>query len=101
MPGFERRLPVRPGLTGLAQIYDKIDDTNEKYRYDMEYLQNLSPFLDARFIIMSVWNTLIVRWAQRPGKVNLDDLVAAKTDTPDTSDDQAESTGANSDKDES
>ena len=79
----------------------KTDDSNEKYRYDMEYLQNLSPFLDARFIIKSVWNTLIIRWAQRPGKVNLDDLVAAKTDTPDTSDDQAESTGANSDKDES
>ena len=56
MHGFERRLHVKPGLTGLAQIYDKIDDPNEKYRYDMEYLQNLSPFLDARLIIMSVWN---------------------------------------------
>ena len=73
MHGFERRLHVKPGLTGLAQIYDKIDDPNEKYRYDMEYLQNLSPFLDARLIIMSVWNTLIARWDQRSGKVNLDD----------------------------
>ena len=101
MPGFERRLQVRPGLTGLAQIYNKSDDPNEKYRYDMEYLQNLSPFLDARLIMMSVWNTLIARWDQRSGKVNLNDLIAAKTDTPDASDDQVESTGANSDKDES
>ena len=47
MPGFEKRLQVQPGLTGLAQIYDKNDDPYEKYRYDMEYLQKLSPLLDA------------------------------------------------------
>jgi lipopolysaccharide/colanic/teichoic acid biosynthesis glycosyltransferase len=59
MPGFERRLQIRPGLTGLAPIYDKSDDPYEKYKYDIEYLQRLSPLLDARLLLRSVWYTVI------------------------------------------
>ena len=68
IPGFEQRLKVRPGLTGLAQVYDKEDDPYEKYRYDMEYLERLSPFLDARLILRSIWNTIISGWDRRSGK---------------------------------
>lgn len=67
IPGFENRLQVPPGLTGLAQIFDKSDDSSEKYRYDMEYLQKLGPFLDARLLVLSVWNTLSARWDHRSG----------------------------------
>ncbi len=87
MAGFERRLQVQPGLTGLAQIYDKNDDPYEKYRYDMEYLQKLSPYLDARLILISVWNTVIARWDHRSGKVKLENL---KTDQADLSEDQGD-----------
>lgn len=43
-----RRLELKPGLTGLAQIkgvrgYDSVD---EKTKYDLEYAANFSPFLD-------------------------------------------------------
>ena len=82
MPGFEKRLQVQPGLTGLAQIYDKNDDPYEKYRYDMEYLQKLSPFLDARLILLSVWNTVIARWDHRSGKIKLDHLKTSESDSP-------------------
>ena len=92
MPGFEKRLQVQPGLTGLAQIYDKNDDPYEKYRYDMEYLQKLSPFLDARLILLSVWNTLIARWDHRSGKVKLDNLKADKADSSEDRGDHSEST---------
>ena len=74
MPGFNNRLQVRPGLTGLAQVYDKGDDPFEKYRYDMEYLQKLSPFMDAQLMILSVWNTLAAGWDHRSGKVVLENL---------------------------
>ena len=79
VPGFEKRLQVRPGLTGLAQVYDKQDDPHEKFRYDMEYLEKLSPFLDARLILLSVRNTLIARWDHRSGKIKLNNLAVGQT----------------------
>jgi lipopolysaccharide/colanic/teichoic acid biosynthesis glycosyltransferase len=91
MPGFEKRLQVRPGLTGLAQIYDKSDDPYEKYRYDMEYLRKLSPFLDARLLLLSVLNTVIARWDHRSGKIKLDNLKAIQPDTSDARQEPSES----------
>ena len=81
MPGFERRLQVRPGLTGLAQIYDKTDDPYEKYRYDMAYLDKLSPLLDAQLLLRSVWNTAIARWDHRSGKIKLLNIEAGKSES--------------------
>ena len=83
MPGFEKRLQVPPGLTGLAQIFDKSDDPFEKYRYDMEYLQKLNPFLDARLLLLSVWNSLVAGWDHRSGKVMLENLEEGKTEPAD------------------
>ena len=68
IPGFQERLRVRPGLTGLAQIYDLSDDANDKYRYDLEYIQRMGPILDIRLLILSVRNTLTGRWDRRSGK---------------------------------
>jgi lipopolysaccharide/colanic/teichoic acid biosynthesis glycosyltransferase len=79
MPGFEKRLQVRPGLTGLAQIYDKSDNPSEKFRYDMEYLQKLSPVLDARLLLLSAWYTVIARWDHRSGKVELEKFTTTQT----------------------
>ena len=73
VPGFEQRLQIRPGLTGLAQVYDKTDDPHEKYRYDMDYLKKLGPLLDVRLLLISVRNTLIARWDRRSGKTNMTD----------------------------
>jgi len=68
IPGFADRLQVLPGLTGLAQVYDKNDDAEEKYRYDLEYLNSLSLFMDIRLLTLSVWNTIRGRWDHRSGK---------------------------------
>ena len=68
--GFEDRLQVRPGLTGLAQIYDPKDDAHEKFHYDLEYLQRMSPWLDIKLLILSVRNTLGVKWDRRSGKTS-------------------------------
>ena len=92
MPGFEKRLQVRPGLTGLAQVYDKGDDPFEKYRYDMEYLQKLSPLMDARLMLLSVWNTLAAGWDHRSGKAILENLKINEAVPGDGSLEPAEST---------
>lgn len=68
VPGFAERLRVRPGLTGLAQLYDRADDARTKLSYDRQYLQRMSLWLDVRLLMLSVWNTLAARWDTRQGK---------------------------------
>ena len=68
VPGFEKRLQVLPGLTGLAQVYDPTDDAHDKLRYDSEYLQCMSPWLDMKLLVLSLRNTLVAKWDRRHGK---------------------------------
>ena len=68
--GFSQRLSVRPGLTGLAQIHDRRDDSHDKFKYDMDYIQRMNPWLDIQFLTQSVWNTAAVRWDRREGKIS-------------------------------
>jgi len=68
VPGFEQRLSVLPGLTGLAQICDRVDDPISKFRYDQEYIRRLSPWLDCKILVQSVCNTVMARWDRRIGK---------------------------------
>lgn len=68
IPGFERRLEVRPGLTGLAQVKGAYDlNPAEKLQYDLEYIQKMNLVLDMKLILLSVRNTLLAKW-DRPGK---------------------------------
>lgn len=92
VPGFEKRLQILPGLTGLAQIYNKTDDAHEKFRYDMEYLEKLGPFLDARLLLISVRNTLIAKWDHRSAKIKMQDPNAGPTDVPNERQDSTEAT---------
>jgi len=67
--GFERRCTVRPGLTGIAQIYAARDiSRRQKFRYDMLYIRNRSFTLDLRLIALSLWITFRGRWEARGRK---------------------------------
>ena len=68
IPGFERRLQVPPGLTGLAQVYNPGDNADDKFQYDLSYLERMGPLLDFKLLILSVRNTFSIRWDQRRGK---------------------------------
>lgn len=68
IPGFEKRLQVPPGLAGLAQVYDPSDDAYDKFRYDLIYLERMSPWLDAKLLLLSMRNTLGGQWDHRRGK---------------------------------
>ena len=71
IPGFSRRLTVLPGLTGLAQVYDRTDDAATKLRLDLEYAQKMNPVLDLRLIALSLVNSVAGRWDRRSGKAAL------------------------------
>ena len=69
VPGFERRIRVRPGLTGLAQVYAPRDvRRRQKFRYDRLYVERRSWCLDLRLILLSFWISVLGRWEVRGRK---------------------------------
>ena len=49
---YLRRLNVLPGITGLLQINDRnTDDFNIWFKYDLEYIENWSLFLDIKILL--------------------------------------------------
>ncbi|MDA0733958.1 MAG: sugar transferase [Chloroflexi bacterium] len=70
IPGFEERTRLRPGLTGIAQIFAPRDvPRQQKYQYDAIYANRQSLWLDLRLIFLSLWITLRARWESRESKV--------------------------------
>ena len=69
VPGFEHRISVRPGLTGIAQIYAPRDVTRRhKFRYDRVYVARRSWTLDVRLILLSFWISVLGTWEARGRK---------------------------------
>ncbi len=69
VPGFEHRISVRPGLTGVAQIYAPRDVTRRhKFRYDRLYIARRSWTLDLRLILLSFWISVLGTWETRGRK---------------------------------
>jgi lipopolysaccharide/colanic/teichoic acid biosynthesis glycosyltransferase len=69
VPGFAERSAVRPGLTGIAQIYAPRDVTRrQKFRLDRLYIRRRSFLLDIRLLVVSFWITLRGTWEARERK---------------------------------
>jgi lipopolysaccharide/colanic/teichoic acid biosynthesis glycosyltransferase len=69
VPGFEHRIRVRPGLTGLAQVYARRDlPRRQKFRYDRLYVETRTWMGDARLILLSFWISVLGRWEVRGRK---------------------------------
>jgi lipopolysaccharide/colanic/teichoic acid biosynthesis glycosyltransferase len=61
--GYDERHMVRPGLTGLAQVYAARDATRpEKFALDCEYVRGSSLRLDLELIARSIWITCRGAW---------------------------------------
>jgi exopolysaccharide biosynthesis polyprenyl glycosylphosphotransferase len=62
IPYYRRRLKVRPGVTGWAQIkhkYDEtIDDVKIKLKYDLFYIENMSLRMDFKILLRTVFVVL-------------------------------------------
>jgi lipopolysaccharide/colanic/teichoic acid biosynthesis glycosyltransferase len=69
VPGYASRVTVRPGLTGIAQIYAARDITRRhKFRYDLLYVRRQSMWLDLRLILLSFWISFLGTWESRDRK---------------------------------
>ena len=69
VPGYDTRVTVRPGLTGLAQIYARRDvPRRQKFRYDRVYIRTRSMSLDLRLILLSFWISFLGTWESRGPK---------------------------------
>jgi exopolysaccharide biosynthesis polyprenyl glycosylphosphotransferase len=62
IPYYKRRLKVRPGITGWAQVKHKYDETLEdvkvKLRYDLFYIENMSLRMDFKIIFRTIFVVL-------------------------------------------
>lgn len=59
IPGFKKRLLVKPGLTGWAQVNGGYDITpKEKWELDMYYIEKQSLGLDLKILLRTVWVVL-------------------------------------------
>ena len=58
IPYYKRRLKVRPGITGWAQVKHKYDENLEdvkvKLRYDLFYIENMSLRMDMKILARTI-----------------------------------------------
>jgi lipopolysaccharide/colanic/teichoic acid biosynthesis glycosyltransferase len=63
IPLYSRRLRVRPGITGWAQVkwkYDEsFDDVVEKTKYDLFYVENMSLRMDLKILINTIATVIL------------------------------------------
>ncbi|MGV8914043.1 MAG: sugar transferase [Kaistella sp.] len=72
-PKQQRRHCVKPGITGLAQVNGRnAISWEEKFKYDIEYVDNISPLLDAKIIFSTIDKVL------RRKNVNADNEMTMK-----------------------
>lgn len=69
--GYDRRLLVRPGITGWAQVNQiyagTVDDARVKLGYDLQYLERYSIWLDLRIMLRTV-RIILLGWGGTSGK---------------------------------
>jgi lipopolysaccharide/colanic/teichoic acid biosynthesis glycosyltransferase/VanZ family protein len=70
VPGYAGRHAVRPGLTGLAQVFLPGETPRrKKFRYDLLYIRERSFWLDLKLVALSFWITFRGKWESREPKV--------------------------------
>jgi lipopolysaccharide/colanic/teichoic acid biosynthesis glycosyltransferase len=69
-PGYRERHSIRPGLTGIAQIYLPPDAPRQKkFRMDLFYIKKRNFLWDLKLIFLSFWITFRGKWQSRKPKI--------------------------------
>lgn len=68
-----QRLSVKPGMTGLAQVHGLRDkhSSEDKTRYDLQYILHRSLFLDMSLLLQSLWTLALRPFERKPEKTPL------------------------------
>jgi exopolysaccharide biosynthesis polyprenyl glycosylphosphotransferase len=92
LPGYEFRLAVKPGITGLAQVYGRYSTAPQsKLRFDLMYIYNYSLLLDLQILFKTVLTVLqpgqaegwsAEREAEEPGGDWAKEFLASAPATP-------------------
>jgi len=70
IPGYAGRHVVRPGLTGLTQVFLPGDTPRrKKFRVDLLYIKKRSFWFDLKLIVLSFWITFRGKWESREKKI--------------------------------
>ena len=71
-----RRHDVRPGLTGWAQVHGRnLASWEEKFAYDVDYVDHVSFALDVKIIFMTVRCVLAREGISAEGSATMEDFV--------------------------
>jgi exopolysaccharide biosynthesis polyprenyl glycosylphosphotransferase len=66
VPGYDFRLTVKPGVTGLAQVFGRYSTLSErKLRFDLTYITKYSLLMDTRILLSTV--AVLLRRKQAEG----------------------------------
>ncbi|CCX51046.1 putative uncharacterized protein [Clostridium sp. CAG:226] len=70
------RHDVRPGLTGWAQVHGRnLTSWEERFEYDVEYVNNISFALDVKIIIMTIRCVLGREGINADGSATMEDFI--------------------------
>jgi len=70
--GYKKRHSVRPGLTGLTQVYlPTYASRRKKFRYDLLYIRKQTFWLDMKLIFLSFWISFKGKWESRREKLKV------------------------------
>lgn len=71
----KRRHNVRPGITGWAQVNGRnAISWEEKFRYDVEYVDNLTFILDIKIIFLTIKKIFISEGITQEGNVTMEEF---------------------------
>jgi sugar transferase EpsL len=75
-----RRHEVRPGITGWAQINGRNALTwEQKFEYDVWYVDHVSLRLDVKIMALTVWKTLKREGISQPGQATMQEFKGKKS----------------------
>jgi len=71
-----RRHNVKPGITGWAQVNGRNALTwEEKFKYDIWYVEHQSFWLDLKIIILTIWKILKMKDINQPGQATMEEFM--------------------------
>jgi len=82
-PEQKRRHEVKPGITGWAQINGRNAlSWEDKFKYDVWYVDNQSLALDLKIIALTVWKVLKREGINQPGQATIEEFMGLSANNP-------------------